>query len=61
MERPELESWFRKADQVLAEETIVLEELKRAVEENFISPEEAEERIRAYHYGYSKDIVDRDS
>ena len=60
MERPELESWFIKADQVLAEESAVLDELKRAVNENYITQEDAEERMKAYHDGLTANNDDRD-
>lgn len=57
-ERPELESWYRKTDEVLAEADSVLDALKQAVAHNAITEEEAEERITAYHYGQDRTVPD---
>jgi len=60
MER-EIDSWFRKVDEILVEEDMVLESLKQAVENNWIDQDEAEERIEAYHRGLIiPDIKGRD-
>jgi hypothetical protein len=60
MER-EIEGWFRKVDEILVEEDMVLDSLKQAVENNWIDQDEAEERIEAYHRGLIiPDIKGRD-
>ena len=58
--RPGLDEWFEKADKVLAEETIVLDGLKKAVQEGWMEQDEAEENIIAYHHGVCPDIAGRD-
>jgi len=60
MGHEQIEKWERRADQVLMEEGEVLEALKRAVEENYLSEDEAEERMRAYHHGVCPDVEGRD-
>lgn len=48
-------------DEVLMKEDMVYQALVHAVEENAISPEEAEERLRAYHKSLIvPDIAGRD-
>lgn len=56
MERPKLESWLEKADEVLKDEEIVLDGLKQALERNFITQEELEENMQAYHKARLADI-----
>jgi len=56
----ELSKWFEKVDEQLLAESEVLDSLKKAVEQNFLEQEEAEERMRAYHYGTCPDIEGRD-
>ena len=58
--RPGLDEWFRKADEVLMEEGIVLDALKKAVEGGWVEPEEAEQEIIIHHYLICPDIAGRD-
>jgi len=46
-----LDEWLRRSDEVLKEESIVLEGLKKAVEEGWMTQDNLEENIQAYHYG----------
>lgn len=59
-ERPKLDEWLERADQVLKEESLVLDGLKKAVEEGWMTPDEAEENIAAYHHGLCPDVEGRD-
>lgn len=41
--------WFDKLDVFLADEGMILDGLKKAVDENGMTAEQAEENYRAYH------------
>jgi hypothetical protein len=47
--RPDLDAWFEKADEVLRDEQIVLEGLQEAVKRGLMTDDELEDNIRAYH------------
>jgi hypothetical protein len=47
--RPELDAWFEKADEVLRDEEIVLEGLREAVRLGNMTDDELEENMAAYH------------
>jgi hypothetical protein len=51
MERSNHFEWFENLDDLLKEEEIVLEGLKKAVEEGWMTQDELEENIEAYHHG----------
>lgn len=59
-ERPELDSWLHKVDEVLVEEDAKLAELKEQVEAGQIEAEEAEVALRAFHNQVCPDIMGRD-
>jgi hypothetical protein len=48
MER-EIEGWFRKVDEILVQEDMVLDSLKQAVENNWIDQDKADEQVKAHH------------
>lgn len=50
-ERPELDNWLRKVDEVLVEEESVLEGLKMALSAGNITQDELDERMKAFHDG----------
>lgn len=60
MERKELDQWLRESDEVLKQEELVLEGLKKAVEHGWMTEEELQENITAYHHGVCPDIMGRD-
>jgi hypothetical protein len=40
--------WFEQLDELLKEESVILEGLKQAVENNWLSQEEADDNLYAY-------------
>jgi hypothetical protein len=55
-----LNEWLQRADEVLKEESVVLDALKKAVNEGWKTPDEAEQEITNYHHGVCPDVAGRD-